>query len=220
MSKRVTGAVSACIAAALLAGAAYASSNPFCVEKEYFNEKEAREAGMVLQELYSDSTSQKDLIIPDGFGGTLVILEDSVYRYDVAPALIKDQYMDARGRYKAYQRRQFTSSVVTLALNVALFLVLACAVILYSARRICEYCDDPGRGTYSAEKCAAKICAAALLAIQLFHNVDIRYEVPMVAEPAQALASQYHKGRKYDAGDINKLLDEYRLKYEQAVGER
>lgn len=78
---RAPGIILICIAAALISGAAYASANPFYLDGGYFNETEALEAGTVLRELYKDPASEKNLVISDGFGGTLVIEEGKVYQF-------------------------------------------------------------------------------------------------------------------------------------------
>ena len=213
---RAPGVILICIAAALISGAAYASANPFYLDGGYFNEKEALEAGMVLRELYKDPASEKNLVISDGFGGTLVIEEGKVYQYDEPSELIVEEYMDARSEFVKSFRRRFTDSAVTIGLYAALFLCLAYAVVLYATRQIREYRDKPAVGKYDAEKCAAKICAAAFVALQLFHNTEIRYEAPKADKPAQALAAKYEH-KIYGTEEIDKLIGEYSLRYELAA---
>ena len=103
------------MAAVSFSGVAFAVENPFLVQENIFSTEDAKLAGETLQKFKSKElekvTDAVPVIITDGFGGTLVIYENSAYKFDSPTYLIEEKYSDARNAYKEYLRKDTLASV-------------------------------------------------------------------------------------------------------------
>ena len=204
------------MAAVSFSGVAFAVENPFLVQENIFSTEDAKLAGETLQKFKSKElekvTDAVPVIITDGFGGTLVIYENSAYKFDSPTYLIEEKYSDARNAYKEYLRKDTLASVIYIAMYVVLLVCLMYTVISYAAKEIREHSS----GKYGAEKCAVRISAATILALQFFNCVEIEHNAEPVDAPVEALAKEF-AAQKYEFGDIEKLLSEYQQKYQEEI---
>lgn len=204
------------MAAVSFSGVAFAVENPFLVQENIFSTEDAKLAGETLQKFKSKElekvTDAVPVIITDGFGGTLVIYENSAYKFDSPTYLIEEKYSDARNAYKEYLRKDTLASVIYIAMYVVLLVCLMYTVISYAAKEIREHSS----GKYGAEKCAVRICATTILALQFFNCVEIEHNAEPVDAPVEALAKEF-AAQKYEFGDIEKLLSEYQQKYQEEI---